>query len=53
MAAEIQLAELVELYIYPIKSLPGVRVENALVTPLGLVDVNNRRVADRYIISML
>lgn len=42
-----QLAELTNLYIYPVKSLPGVRVEKALVTPLGLVDPDNRRVADR------
>lgn len=48
-----QLAELSNLYIYPVKSLPGVRVDKALVTPLGLVDPDNRRVADRYADSLV
>lgn len=42
------LGEITEIFIYPIKSLPGVRVEKARVSKFGLIDVNNQRVGDRY-----
>jgi uncharacterized protein YcbX len=45
------LAELKEIYIYPIKSLPGIKIDRAIVTQTGIVHADNRKIADRLIFN--
>lgn len=39
--------EISEIYIYPIKSLPGVKIDSAVVHKTGIVHSENRNIADR------
>jgi uncharacterized protein YcbX len=41
------LAELSEIYIYPIKSLPGIKLDKAEVTKLGIAHPENNKLVDR------
>ena len=41
------LGKLSKIYIYPIKSLPGIELENALLTNNGLAHPNNIEIVDR------
>lgn len=43
-----ELAEISEIYLFPIKSLPGVRIEEALITKLGIAHPTNPSIIDRY-----
>jgi len=43
------LGELSEIYIYPIKSLPGIKVDRAIVSNTGLLHPENNNIADRCI----
>lgn len=43
------LASLAEIYIYPIKSLPGIKLEKALVTKYGIAYPENDKIIDRQV----
>ncbi len=45
--ATTHLAKLHEIYIYPVKSLRGIKLEKAEVTKLGLAHPENSQVVDR------
>ena len=38
-----------ELIIYPIKSLPGIKIESAIITKYGLAHPDYPKVIDRYV----
>lgn len=42
-----EVAKLAEIYIYPIKSLPGIRLEKAIINNQGLVHPENPKISDR------
>jgi uncharacterized protein YcbX len=42
-------AEIRDIFIYPIKSLPGIRLDEAVVTKYGLAHANNPQICDRYV----
>lgn len=41
------VGEISEIYIYPIKSLPGVKIDSAIVRKTGIVHSDNKDIADR------
>ena len=41
------LGTLSEIYIYPVKSLPGIKLEKALVTKYGVAHPENPQIVDR------
>lgn len=47
-----ELAEISELYIYPIKSLPGIKVDQLIVTKLGVAHPENASIIDRYMMML-
>jgi len=44
------LGKLTKIYIYPVKSLPGIALENAFLTENGLAHPNNIEIVDRYLL---
>ncbi len=40
-----------EIYLYPIKSLPGIKLEKALITKFGIAHPKNVHVVDRFLSS--
>jgi uncharacterized protein YcbX len=38
-----------ELIIYPIKSLPGIKLQNAFLTKYGLAHPENPKIIDRFV----
>lgn len=47
------VGEISEIYIYPIKSLPGVKVDTAIVRKTGIVHAENKDIADRLFIQLI
>ena len=47
------LGKIKEIYIYPIKSLPGIKIEKGLITKYGVAHPENLNVIDRYISLLL
>jgi uncharacterized protein YcbX len=41
------LGTLSEIYIYPVKSLPGIKLEKALITKNGIAHPENPHIVDR------
>ena len=42
------LGKLGDIYIYPIKSLAGIKLNEAVVTKYGIAHPNNHQIIDRY-----
>lgn len=38
-----------EIYIYPIKSLPGIKLDRCLVTKFGIAHPDNQLIIDRFV----
>ena len=44
-----EVGEISEIYIYPIKSFPGIKVDHAIVTKFGIAHPDNKNVVDRLV----
>lgn len=42
-----ELAEISEIHLFPIKSLPGIKLNEAVITKLGIAHPNNQNIVDR------
>ena len=47
-----KLGQLTEIYIYPVKSLAGVKLDKALVTKYGLAHPDNHQFLDRCVFKI-
>ena len=45
------MGQLTEIYIYPVKSLAGVKLDKALVTKCGLAHPDNPQFIDRCVLG--
>lgn len=42
-----EVAEIAEIYLFPVKSLPGVKIDQAVITKLGIAHPENKKIVDR------
>jgi uncharacterized protein YcbX len=47
-----KLGELTQVYIYPVKSLPGIPLQSAIMTKFGIAHPENIKVVDRLFIFL-